>query len=193
MGPGRLCRGHGDDDVSAADLAAVIVTGVCFAVVVVLVLAVISMVRTMRELRATVDELRQAALPMVEDLRGTVARAGAELDRVDGVIGRAERISTTVDHASRLTYRAFAPPLIKGLALVSGVGRAARRFRRRRTRRAIEVTGQEHDSRREHRRKAVVRGPYDGSREVAAGRPHGNGHRAPGRSHGDDDRAAGRL
>lgn len=184
--------------MSAADLAAVIVTGVCFAVVVVLVLAVISMVRTMRELRATVDELRQAALPMVEDLRGTVARAGAELDRVDGVIGRAERISTTVDHASRLTYRAFAPPLIKGLALVSGVGRAARRFRRRRTRRAIEVTG------REHRRKAAVGGPYDGSREVAAGRPHdgsrevaagqphGNGHRAPGRSHGDD-RAAGRL
>lgn len=184
--------------MSAADLAAVIVTGVCFAVVVVLVLAVISMVRTMRELRTTVDELRQAALPMVEDLRGTVARAGAELDRVDGVIGRAERISTTVDHASRLTYRAFAPPLIKGLALVSGVGRAARRFRRRHTRRAIEVTG------REHRRKAAVSGPHDdsrevaavrthdGSREVAAGQPQGNGHRAPGWSHGSD-RAAGRL
>ena len=158
--------------MSATDLAAVIVTGVCFAVVVVLVLAVISMVRTMRELRTTVDELRQSALPMVEDLRGTVARAGAELDRVDGVIGRAERISTTVDHASRLTYRAFAPPLIKGLALVSGVGRATRRLRHRRTRRAIEVTGREH------------------RREVAARRLHGNGDRASGRSHGGSDRAS---
>ena len=157
--------------MSAADLAAVIVTGVCLAVVVVLVLAVISMVRTMRELRETVDELRQSALPMVEDLRGTVARAGAELDRVDGVIGRAERISATVDHASRLTYRAFAPPLIKGLALVSGVGRATRRLRHRRTRRAIEVVGWEPDGPQAPGRGATGRK----HREVAAGRTNGSG------------------
>lgn len=163
--------------MSAADLAAVIVTGVCLAVVVVLVLAVISMVRTMRELRETVDELRRSALPMVEDLRGTVARAGAELDRVDGVIGRAERISTTVDHASRLTYRAFAPPLIKGLALVSGVGRATRRLRHRRTRRAIEVAGWEPDSPPAPGRGATGRE----HREVAAGRTNGSGDR-PGRT-----------
>ena len=163
--------------MSAADLAAVIVTGVCLAVVVVLVLAVISMVRTMRELRETVDELRQSALPMVEDLRGTVARAGAELDRVDGVIGRAERISATVDHASRLTYRAFAPPLIKGLALVSGVGRATRRLRHRRTRRAIEVAGWEPDGPQAPGREATGRK----HREVAAGRTNGSGDR-PGRT-----------
>ena len=163
--------------MSAADLAAVIVTGVCLAVVVVLVLAVISMARTMRELRETVDELRQSALPMVEDLRGTVARAGAELDRVDGVIGRAERISATVDHASRLTYRAFAPPLIKGLALVSGVGRATRRLRHRRTRRAIEVAGWEPDGPLAPGREATGRK----HREVAAGRTNGSGDR-PGRT-----------
>lgn len=158
-------------------MAAVIVTGVCLAVVVALVLAVISMVRTMRELRKTVDELRQSALPMVEDLRGTVARAGAELDRVDGVIGRAERISATVDHASRLTYRAFAPPLIKGLALVSGVGRATRRLRHRRTRRAIEVAGWEPGSPQEPGHEAIGLK----HREVAAGRANGNGDR-PGRT-----------
>ncbi len=126
--------------MSAVDLAALIVTAVCLAVVAVLVVAVISMVRTLRELRVTIDELRNAALPMVEDMRDTVTRAGVELDRVDGVIGRAERISTTVDHASRLTYRAFAPPLVKGLALVAGAGRATMRLRARRPRRAIDAT-----------------------------------------------------
>ncbi len=126
--------------MSAVDLAAVIVTIVCLATVAVLTVAVISLVRTMRELRDVVDDLRDSALPMVDDLHATVTKADAELHRVDRVIGRAERIAATVDHASRLTHRAFAPPLIKGLSLVSGAGQAGRRLRdRRRNRRALDV------------------------------------------------------
>ena len=117
-----------------------IVTIVCLATVAVLAVAVVSLVRTMRELRDVVDDLRASALPMVDDLHATVAKADAELHRVDRVIGRAERIAATVDHASRLTHRAFAPPLIKGLSLVSGAGQAGRRLRdRRRHRRALDL------------------------------------------------------
>ena len=117
-----------------------IVTVVCLATVVVLTVAVVSLVRTMRELRDVVDDLRESALPMVDDLRTTVTKADAELHRVDRVIGRAERIAATADHASRLTYRAFAPPLIKGLSLVSGAGQAGRRLReRRRHRRSLDL------------------------------------------------------
>ncbi|MYG98291.1 MAG: DUF948 domain-containing protein [Acidimicrobiaceae bacterium] len=126
--------------MSAVDLAAVIVTVVCLATVAVLTVAVISLVRTMRELRDVVDDLRDSALPMVDDLHATVTKADAELHRVDRVIGRAERIAATVDHASRLTHRAFAPPLIKGLSLVSGAGQAGRRLRdRRRSRRDLDL------------------------------------------------------
>ena len=126
--------------MTAVDLAALIVTVVCLATVAVLTVAVVSLVRTLRELRAVVDDLRDSALPMVDDLRTTVTKADAELHRVDGVIGRAERIAATADHASRLTYRAFAPPLIKGLSLVSGAGQAGRRLRaRRRQRRSLDT------------------------------------------------------
>ena len=129
--------------MSAVDLAAVVVTVVCLAVVVVLVLAVQALVRTLRELRTTVDDLRSSALPMVDDLHKTVAKAGQELDRVDAVVGRAERISATVDVASRLTYKTMAPPLIRTLSFVTGVGRATRMLAapRRRQHRAIEVRG----------------------------------------------------
>ncbi len=128
--------------MSAADLAAVVVTIVCLAVVVVLVLAVQALVRTLRELRLTVDELRANTLPMVDDLHQTVVKAGDELERVDGVIDRAERITATADVASRLAYRAFAPGLIKTMSAVAGVGRAGRVIARPR-RRAIEVQGRE--------------------------------------------------
>jgi predicted PurR-regulated permease PerM len=129
--------------MSAADLAAVIVTIVCLVVVAVLVIAIQVLVRTLRELRATVDELRSSTLPMVDDLHATVTKANEELDRVDGVIGRAERITATVDVASRLGYKAMAPPLIKTLSFVKGAGRAGRALRSPRRRGAIEVRGRQ--------------------------------------------------
>jgi len=126
--------------VTAVDLAALIVTLVCLAVVALLAFAVVSLVRTLRELRAVVADLRRTALPMVEDLRGTLSRADDELHRVDGVLSRAERISAAADHASRIAYRAFAPPLIKGVALASGAGQATRRLRARlRSRRSLDI------------------------------------------------------
>ncbi len=127
--------------MSAVDLAAVIVTIVCLVVVAVLVIAIQTLVRTLRELRATVDDLRSSTLPMVDDLQSTVTKANEELDRVDGVIGRAERITATVDVASRLSYKAMAPPLIKTISIVKGAAGARRALRTPRRRRAIEVRG----------------------------------------------------
>lgn len=128
--------------MSGADLAAVMVSVICLAIVVVMVLAVQALIRTLRELRATVDDLRGATLPMVHDLHSTVTKAGDELDRVEGVLDKAERISTTADVASRLAYKAVAPPLIKTASLVAGAGRATWRLRSSKPRRrAIEVGG----------------------------------------------------
>lgn len=114
--------------MTAVELAAVVVTVVCLAVVAVLVLAVQALIRTLRELRLTVDELRSATLPMVGDLHATVEAAGTELERVDGVIDRAERIAATMDVAGRLTYKAVAPPIIKTLAVMRGVAGARYRL-----------------------------------------------------------------
>jgi hypothetical protein len=103
--------------MSATDLAAIVLAIVCLGATVVLVLAVQSLVRTMRELRAVVDDLRTETLPMVAELRSGV-------ERVDGVIATAERITETVDAASRLTSRALTPPLIKTVSIVAGARRA---------------------------------------------------------------------
>ena len=71
-------------------------------------------------------------LPVMIELGDTVRSANAELERVGGVIGTAQSISGTVDSASRLAYLAFSNPVIKGLAVASGTGRAARSLRRSR-------------------------------------------------------------
>jgi hypothetical protein len=106
--------------VSAGDLAAIVLAVVGLAATVALVVAVQSLVRTMRELRGVVDDLRTQTLPMVGELR-------AGVERVDHVIATAERITETVDAASRLTSKALTPPLIKTVSLMAGARRALHR------------------------------------------------------------------
>ncbi len=135
--------------MSAVDLAAVVVTIVCLVVVVILVFAVQALVATLRQLRETIDELRAESLPMFGDLRTTVTKAGDELERVDEVMGRVERVVATADVASRLTQRVFTPPLIKTAAAARGVSRAVLTLRRGRSRKAIPArrTGTVHSPR----------------------------------------------
>jgi hypothetical protein len=117
--------------MTAGDLAAVLVAVVCLVAVAALVLTVQSLRRSARALQQTVDVLRQETVPMVVDLRDTVQQANAELVRVDGILDRAERVAGTVDHATRLGFRAFSPPVIRTLSIVAGAGRATRRLRGR--------------------------------------------------------------
>src|SRR5437588_2860272 len=91
-------------DLTAGDVAAIIVAVIAAVFVAFVCVALVSLTRTMRSLRDAVEQLRRETLPVVANLRGTVTQATAELERVDGLIGTAESISTTLDSASRLAY-----------------------------------------------------------------------------------------
>jgi len=117
-------------DLSAGDVAAIIVAVIAAVFVAFVCVALSTLTRTMRSLREAVDELRRETLPVVSSLQGTVVQANSELERVDGLLGTAESISVTLDSASRLAYLAFSNPLIKVMAFGVGTARAARRFRR---------------------------------------------------------------
>jgi hypothetical protein len=121
--------------VSGTELAALIVAIASVVGVVLLGVALVSIVRTLRSVRDSVELIRSETVPVMVDLGQTVRTANAELERVDDLLGTAESISGTVDSASRLAYLAFSNPVIKALALASGTSRAASRFRRSRTRR----------------------------------------------------------
>ncbi|MGH9165881.1 MAG: DUF948 domain-containing protein [Acidimicrobiales bacterium] len=117
--------------MSGGEVAALIAAVAGAMLVVALLFVLSSLTKTLRAVRTTVEDFRAQALPLLVDLRGTVDRANSELERVDGVLGRAETIGGTLDSASRLAYLAFSNPLIKALALGAGTSRAARRLRRR--------------------------------------------------------------
>lgn len=121
--------------MSAEELAALIVAIASVVAVVLLAVALVSITKTLKAVRETVDVLRTETVPVVVELSDTLRNANDEIERLGGVLGKAESIGGTVDAASRLAYLAFSNPVIKTMALASGTGRATRIFRRMRNER----------------------------------------------------------
>jgi hypothetical protein len=66
-----------------------------------------------------------------EQLSQSAERAARQVDRLEAVIHTTGAIADTVDTATQATFRVLSNPVIKGAALASGTGRAARRLRGR--------------------------------------------------------------
>ncbi len=116
--------------MSGADAVALVVGLVGVAVLALAVVAAISLRRTVAALQAAVDELHDETVPLVRELRGAVEETNADLHRMGGLIEAAEAVSSNAQAASRLAYLTFSNPVVKAMALGSGVARAGRRIRR---------------------------------------------------------------
>src|SRR5213078_1275316 len=117
-------------DMSASDLAAVIVAIASVVAVVLLIFMVIAVNRTLTTMRISIEEVRRETLPVVDELHRTVITANAELERLDGLIESASSVTATVDSASYLAYLVFSNPVIKAIAFGTGTARAAKSLRR---------------------------------------------------------------
>jgi hypothetical protein len=116
--------------VSAGDAVVIGVTVVATLVVLGGLVAVRSLLRTARQLRAVAEELSDHAASVLGDVEVTISQARTELERVDNLVGSAEAITNTVGSASRLARVALARPVIKVVALGAGTARAGRRLRK---------------------------------------------------------------
>jgi hypothetical protein len=114
--------------MSASDVAALVAAGLAVLAAVAVVAATVVLTRRIRELRAIVEDLDQETVPMLRDARIAADQAATEMVRVGDVLASAEAVSSTVDSASRLAYRAFANPFVKLVAFLSGIGGALRRL-----------------------------------------------------------------
>lgn len=123
--------GSATAEMSAGDLAVVVITLLSVVSVMALLVMLQLVWRTLRALRALLTELHEQTAPLVAELGAAVVDAGVELERVDQLIGSAESISATMDATSRLAYKALSAPMIKTVALASGTSKAAKRLRDR--------------------------------------------------------------
>ncbi|BAN02954.1 DUF948 domain-containing protein [Ilumatobacter coccineus] len=120
-------------------LAALLLT-IGFAALIVVLLRVLD---TLRDLRREVTDLRIETRPLIDELRTsaaeareTVDEARHDLERFDKVLGSAEAIGDAV--GSRVTKTAFSSPSIKAAGLAKGTSRTLARLRGAPRRSAID-------------------------------------------------------
>ncbi|HEV8625897.1 MAG TPA: hypothetical protein VG034_15685 [Acidimicrobiia bacterium] len=111
--------------------AAAALTVVAVLLAVALVVVTVGLLRTLRSLRAVVEDLNREAGPLLVDLRGDARKASQGLDRVGDLVGAAESVTRRVDGASKVAYVTFASPVVKALAVGHGVSRISRKLRGR--------------------------------------------------------------
>ena len=116
-------------EMTAGDLAAIVVAIASVVAVVLLVFAIVSVTKTLTTLRLSIEQLRRETLPVIDELERTVTQANADLARLDGLLESASSVTQTVDSASHLAYLAFSNPIIKAIALATGTAKAAKAFR----------------------------------------------------------------
>lgn len=118
-------------EMTATDLAAVVVAIASVVAVVLLVVALVAISRTLTTLRLTIEQMRRETVPVLTELQRTVTTANAELEKLDDLLDSATSVSATVDSASHLAYLAFSNPLIKVMAVATGAAKASKALRRR--------------------------------------------------------------
>ena len=119
------------EEMSASDLAAIIVALASVVGVAVLIFGLVSVVKTLATVRMSIEEMRRETLPVIDELQRTVTQANADLERLDTLLDSATSVTNTVDSASQLAYLAFSNPVIKAIAFASGTAGATRRLRKR--------------------------------------------------------------
>jgi hypothetical protein len=120
--------------VSAGELVLVVAAVLCsigFAALIVVLLRVLD---TLRDVRLEVDQLRMETTPLIRELlattdeaRATVDEARADLERFDRVLGSAEAIGDAV--GGRVARTSFSAPMIKATSFARGTSRTISRLR----------------------------------------------------------------
>ena len=120
--------------MTAGELVLVVAAVLCsigFAALIVVLLRVLD---TLRDVRLEVDQLRMETTPLIRELlattdeaRATVDEAHADLERFDRVLGSAEAIGDAV--GGRVARTTFSSPMIKAAGLARGTSRTISRLR----------------------------------------------------------------
>ena len=113
--------------MTAGELAVLLAAVLCTIGFAALVVVLMRVLDTLRDLRGEVASLRAETGPLLADLRaataearGAVAEARGDIERFDRVLGSAEAISGAVVGGNRIARAALSAPVIKATALATG-------------------------------------------------------------------------
>jgi hypothetical protein len=94
-----------------------------------LLFALFAVAATLRELRGTVDALREESVGLAASMQRTLREAEVEVDRVDALLTAASTVGDRLDTASKIVSKTVTNPVVRVMALGTGTRQAVRRIR----------------------------------------------------------------
>jgi len=115
--------------MSAGDWA-LLILAVFWAVLVVFLSAMlVTMVRLLESTKILIDGVRGETVPLLSEVKTSVAGVNREIDRADAIMASAGNIAKSVERITAVVEKTVSNPLIKLAAFAVGAAKATKRFR----------------------------------------------------------------
>jgi len=115
--------------MDARDWAIVALAGAGALVLFVIAVVITNLYRVVTSLKDLVDGITSETVPLIGEVGNTVRTVNKELERVDSIVGSAQRVIANVETISDTVQAAVTNPMVKALAFVAGAKRAGRKMR----------------------------------------------------------------
>jgi len=112
--------------LSAGDTALIILAAFWGLLVLFLCVVLLNTFRVLESTKMMIDATREETVPLLREVRGSVERTNREIDRIDGILERVERLSGLIEQAA-------ASPLVKVISVGAGIRKGASRFRKKKS------------------------------------------------------------
>ena len=130
--PGNPIIDHEGDDtmgllaLGAGDTALIILAAFWGLLVLFLCIVLLNTFRVLESTKMMIDATREETVPLLREVRGSVERTNREIDRIDGILERVERLSGLIEQAA-------ASPLVKVISVGAGIRKGASRFKKKKS------------------------------------------------------------
>ena len=115
--------------VGAGDIAVLIFAAFFGVVAVVLALLLGNLFRVVTGLKEMVEGVKDETVPLIGEVGNTVKGVNKEIERLDGIAAGVQGIVESVETITKTVQVTVTNPLVKALAFLVGVRRAANKMR----------------------------------------------------------------
>jgi hypothetical protein len=112
--------------LGAGDTALIILAAFWGLLVLFLCIVLLNTFRVLESTKMMIDATREETVPLLREVRGSVERTNREIDRIDGILERVERLSGLIEQA-------VASPLVKVISVGAGIRKGASRFKKKKS------------------------------------------------------------
>jgi hypothetical protein len=113
--------------VTGSETALLIMAAFWAVLVGVLCVVLIGTYNVLTSTKMTIDTMREETVPLLREIKTTVEKTNAEIDRVDTLLESAGTVVGRVERVSGLVEEAASGPLMKVISLAAGISKAVKK------------------------------------------------------------------